>query len=220
LKKRFPPRFHEVKLVEFDEVESQPLPFKKLYEGDKKMKHQCPCCDNFTIKNPDPLEHEICPVCFWENDPIQNADPEYDGGANKVSLSKARKNYKKFGASEEKFVSKVRKPKKSELPSKVTVKQFFAYFSYFIWLVYIIGIVLITVSQSIGKEFFFSVVEPYFATTLILSLVPLQSIVFVIALVESIKAKTKIISLILHYLLTGVIWLSYIIAFVGITGGV
>lgn len=38
-------------------------------------------------------EYEICDVCGWEDDPVQSADPDYVGGANKLSLKEARKEW-------------------------------------------------------------------------------------------------------------------------------
>jgi anaerobic ribonucleoside-triphosphate reductase len=37
--------------------------------------------------------YEICPVCNWEDDPVQEEDPSYGGGANVMSLNEARKAY-------------------------------------------------------------------------------------------------------------------------------
>jgi hypothetical protein len=51
---------------------------------------------------------DICPVCFWETDPVQSQDPDYEGGANRVSLRQAQMNYAAFGASEERFLRYVR----------------------------------------------------------------------------------------------------------------
>jgi hypothetical protein len=61
---------------------------------------------------------DLCPVCFWEDDPIQFRDHDYEGGANKVSLNVARKNFKEFGASERQFVEQVRLPQPDEIPLK------------------------------------------------------------------------------------------------------
>jgi hypothetical protein len=33
---------------------------------------------------------DTCDVCGWEDDPIQNDDPNYDGGANHISLNEAK----------------------------------------------------------------------------------------------------------------------------------
>ena len=62
-----------------------------------------------------PGTFEICPVCFWEDDNVQFDDPEYEGGANGISLNKARENYKKTGAISEKYLKNVRQPYKDEI---------------------------------------------------------------------------------------------------------
>ena len=48
----------------------------------------CPCCGSgvFTTRG----GYEICDVCGWEDDPIQSADPDHVGGANRLSLNQAR----------------------------------------------------------------------------------------------------------------------------------
>ena len=74
------------------------------------MKRECACCGFLTVTE----EHEVCPVCFWEEDKVQNADVLYEGGANEMNLKTARENYRKYGAVSEKYIDKVRKPKKEE----------------------------------------------------------------------------------------------------------
>ena len=53
----------------------------------KKIK--CPCCGKAYVD-----EYEICDECSWENDPIQLDDPDFDGGANDMSLNEAREAYR------------------------------------------------------------------------------------------------------------------------------
>ena len=77
---------------------------------DNIMKYKCVCCGNITLEHQEPLYYEICPVCFWENDPIQNNDPDFRGGANEISLNEAILNYKEFGAVSRKYISNVRAP--------------------------------------------------------------------------------------------------------------
>ncbi|MEV8086645.1 CPCC family cysteine-rich protein [Streptomyces nigra] len=48
-----------------------------------------------------PGSHEICPVCFWEDDGVQFRWPAMGGGANEVSLIEAQRNYQDFGACDE-----------------------------------------------------------------------------------------------------------------------
>ena len=76
------------------------------------MKGKCQGCGYYTVEN----EYDICPVCFWERD--DNVSPDCAGGANSVCLIEAQKNYRKYGACEEKWASKVRPPREDEkLPS-------------------------------------------------------------------------------------------------------
>jgi hypothetical protein len=72
------------------------------------MKYACPCCGHKTFYRPPNGTYDLCEVCFWEDDGVQFEDPDYEGGANKVSLRQAQKNYLKFGACEEEAISSVR----------------------------------------------------------------------------------------------------------------
>ena len=74
------------------------------------MSYKCVCCGYYTLKHNNELEHEICPVCFWENDSIQNSQPDYSGGANKISLNEAKENYKVYGAIMKEYIKYVRAP--------------------------------------------------------------------------------------------------------------
>ena len=67
-------------------------------------KYKCPCCSSRSLDSKNSLDYEICSICFWENDPIQNDDPEYAGGANSVSLNQAKQNFQKYGVSQKKFL--------------------------------------------------------------------------------------------------------------------
>jgi nitrogen fixation-related uncharacterized protein len=78
-------------------------------------KHKCACCYNYTLDDEPPGTFEICPVCFWEDDNAQFDDPDYEGGANKLSLRKARENYKKIGAISTEYLKHVRKQQDNEI---------------------------------------------------------------------------------------------------------
>lgn len=75
---------------------------------------RCPCCHFNTFEKGARGNHEICPVCFWEDDPAQEADNDYDGGANVISLNQARLNFRSYGAIKYEFVRYVRKPTDKE----------------------------------------------------------------------------------------------------------
>lgn len=74
------------------------------------MRYACPCCGYKTLEEKPPGTLEICEICFWEDDGLQYEDPDFVGGANKVSLRQAQANFAKFGACEERYIDFVRKP--------------------------------------------------------------------------------------------------------------
>ena len=80
--------------------------------------HPCPCCGFLTFDEPPPGTYDICPVCYWEDDPVQFEDPSYPGGANRVSLAQARQNFRDLGAKSTEFVGNVRPPLDDERPGK------------------------------------------------------------------------------------------------------
>jgi hypothetical protein len=67
----------------------------------------CPCCGYKTLDSDG--NYDICPICFWEDDPFQKEN-EYDLGANQIPLIEAQKNYITYGACEKRFIKNVRKP--------------------------------------------------------------------------------------------------------------
>jgi hypothetical protein len=73
------------------------------------QKYTCPCCGYKTIERADTF-YDLCPVCFWETDPYQLANPTYRGGANLPSLAEAQQNFILFGACEKESVPKTRMP--------------------------------------------------------------------------------------------------------------
>src|ERR1700760_1100484 len=80
------------------------------------MRFACPCCGYLTLLEKPPGTYAICEVCFWEDDPVQFADQAYEGGANVVSLAKARENYRTMKVCDPRFASEVRAPRPDEVP--------------------------------------------------------------------------------------------------------
>ena len=78
------------------------------------MKFKCPCCGYKTMEHNEAEYHDICPVCFWENDPVQNENENFAGGANEICLSDAKENYFSFGAVTEDMIKYVREPFENE----------------------------------------------------------------------------------------------------------
>lgn len=73
-------------------------------------RYPCPCCGYKTFDDEPDGSYEICPVCFWEDDLHQLNHPDDEGGANRVSLIQAQKNFLEFGACDREMNKNVRGP--------------------------------------------------------------------------------------------------------------
>ena len=49
---------------------------------------KCPICDGYDFEEDN--DFDVCEVCGWENDGVQLDDPNYRGGANRLSLNEAK----------------------------------------------------------------------------------------------------------------------------------
>ena len=58
----------------------------------------------------------LCWAALWEDDGIQLADPDYEGGANRVNLNQARRNFQHDAVSEFRFRDHVRPARPDEIP--------------------------------------------------------------------------------------------------------
>lgn len=47
--------------------------------------YECACCGEMILEYYDHME--ICPICGWQEDKVQEDDPDYAGGANELSLN-------------------------------------------------------------------------------------------------------------------------------------
>ncbi len=86
----------------------------KLTTKNPLLKYACPCCGYKTIDREDTF-YDLCPVCFWETDPYQLANPTYKGGANRPSLAEAQQNFILFGACEKDGFAYTRLPFEDEI---------------------------------------------------------------------------------------------------------
>ena len=77
-------------------------------------KYKCPCCGYYTLSEEPQGTYDICDVCYWGDDDIQNDDPDFEGGFNDMSLNQARESYLKIGAKSIEHITHVRKPLDSE----------------------------------------------------------------------------------------------------------
>lgn len=86
------------------------------------MNSKCPCCGFYTFSEPiRESVGDICPVCFWEIDPIAGEDGP-SGANHGLTLDEARRNFMKFGACEERMRGYVREPLPEELSDSGALK--------------------------------------------------------------------------------------------------
>jgi hypothetical protein len=95
-------------------------PFRsKVRYRDESTLHYCLCCGYRTIEGYEtafgyttpPYTSCICPICFWQDDPVDYDEPDVSaGGPNHVSMKQAQRNFLAFGVSEERLLPYVRKP--------------------------------------------------------------------------------------------------------------
>lgn len=57
-----------------------------------ETKHKCPVCGSYEFPSHD--SYDICPECGWEDDWLQEKEPDNDTGANDMSLNEYRAAYK------------------------------------------------------------------------------------------------------------------------------
>ncbi|GAE36830.1 hypothetical protein JCM9157_4051 [Halalkalibacter akibai JCM 9157] len=109
----------ELKQVMRDYIET------KLELGEEipePKKYLCRCCNYMSLTSE---IHDICPICYWQDDPACWDDPDFTGGANgDVSLRIAQKNYEEFGACEESMLDVVRAPTEKDIKVDVLKKVF------------------------------------------------------------------------------------------------
>lgn len=79
----------------------------------KTSKYTCRCCGYITL---DSEIHDICSICWWQDDPACWNDLDEIGGANgKISLRKAQKNFIEFGACEKIMLDLIRTPNRADI---------------------------------------------------------------------------------------------------------
>lgn len=98
---------------------ARPLSEQLQRELSEAPGYVCDCCGHRTLLNPG--HYEICNVCGWEDDRCDNnrhrGGPDARSGPNHISLSQARVNFARFGASKERSKKYVRDPRPEEHPA-------------------------------------------------------------------------------------------------------
>ena len=89
-----------------------------VHQPERGEPYACPCCGYLTLDSRG--NYEICTVCFWEDDGQDDHDADVvRGGPNRgLSLTQARENFAKIGASEPRRLRNVREPLPDEHPLK------------------------------------------------------------------------------------------------------
>jgi hypothetical protein len=87
----------------------------ELVDSLRHHRFRCPCCKYKTLS--ERAKYEICAVCFWEDDgQDDNEEVHMDecfgvsGPNGDLSFAKARENFEKFGAVEERLAQYTRRP--------------------------------------------------------------------------------------------------------------
>lgn len=57
-----------------------------------ETKKMCKSCGKHELSE-DSL-FEVCPICGWESDPVQELNPDMEGGANELSLNQYKEKIK------------------------------------------------------------------------------------------------------------------------------
>ncbi len=60
---------------------------------DFPIEHICPVCGQYDFRDID--TYDACPVCGWQDDSLQETDPDFWGGANELSLNQYKEQWLK-----------------------------------------------------------------------------------------------------------------------------
>ncbi|MGV9693442.1 CPCC family cysteine-rich protein [Streptomyces sp. NPDC003444] len=91
--------------------DSAPAPqWFNIVLGPENGPYACPCCGYLTLEARG--AHEICTVCYWEDDGQDEHDDDVvRGGPNQsLSLVQAQRNFEEMGACDPRWVKYVRAP--------------------------------------------------------------------------------------------------------------
>lgn len=75
-------------------------------------RYACLCCGHITLPTQPSGTWEICPVCFWEDVPVDGG-----WGSNQISLRQAQRSFEQIGASDSEWLDYVRPPTPAEMRS-------------------------------------------------------------------------------------------------------
>lgn len=113
----FPKECSENKIADFlkEYSDKELIEIVEFQRAQANGRFYCDCCGYNTLNEKPNGTYQICTMCFWEDHPIQKDDPNYEGGANRISLNQAKKNFAEFGACERDMIKNVQKVHKSDI---------------------------------------------------------------------------------------------------------
>ncbi len=82
--------------------------------GQNEKRFACLCCGYYTLSRQPSGTHNICPVCFWQDDSVNFEFLEYSSGANGISLIEARRSFATLGYAKERSKQYTRPPRPEE----------------------------------------------------------------------------------------------------------
>jgi hypothetical protein len=80
----------------------------RLGVNEATEKFPCPACGYLTSSFPGSFD--LCPICWWEDDPVQLQCPDQRGGANGPSLIESQRHFAECSASDPALRDKVQPP--------------------------------------------------------------------------------------------------------------
>jgi ribonuclease HII len=102
-----------------DEFPAEPETAGAAAAAQQVQRFACPCCGYFTLLAEPPGTFCHCEVCWWEDDPLQFADPDYEGGGNAPSLNQAQDFFRTIGVSDPHLKGHERAPRADEMPTSL-----------------------------------------------------------------------------------------------------
>src|SRR5262245_36043673 len=79
-----------------------------------KNRYPCPCC-GYYVFDESPGSFSFCPICGWQDDIIDLEEMYEPMGPNRIFLFDAQRNFREFGAAEERLKESVRQPNQDDI---------------------------------------------------------------------------------------------------------
>lgn len=122
----------------------------------------CEVCGYYTLFRNSAEHSEVCPVCYWEDDPLHAKDHRCQGSCNGQTMEEAQTNYSKVGACCIAELPYVRFPLAEEFPeNQKPQKRIRRTLGFFVLTGMLVSSVLIQSRFFFGIAALFSVVQGF-----------------------------------------------------------